>query len=74
MSTYISFLNVIYADLRYRKIFPRTTYSNDAVRINSAGAIMREHARVKRVEREAAKQTAESGPSGRTPTSISEEV
>ena len=66
--------NIISTDLRCRKIFPRTTYTNDAVRMNSAGAIMREHARVKRAEREAAKQTAESGPSGGTPTSISEEI
>jgi hypothetical protein len=65
---------VNYTNLRYRKIFPRTIYSNNAVRMNSAGAIMREHARVKRVKREAAMQTAESEPSGGATTSISGEV
>lgn len=37
-----------HADLKSRKIFPCTIYTNGAVRTDSAGAIMREQARGKR--------------------------
>ncbi|KAN0139553.1 hypothetical protein V8E53_002669 [Lactarius tabidus] len=55
------------------KIFPRTIYTSNTLRKGSAGAIMRENARAKRIEREAAERTVVEPVSGST-TSISEEI
>lgn len=48
MRDLIPFVLVTHADFYSRKIFPRTLYVYNAVRMNSAGAIMREQARVRR--------------------------
>jgi len=56
------------------KIFPRTIYTSNTLRKDSAGAIMRENARARRIEREAAERSPELGASGQSTTSISEEI